>query len=92
MAKGQGGSSELWRCMSGFSIFKAGIPEVFPEGREVFGDDPILRTHRQYFEPAADRVARVSGRVQVEQATAAPGEYRTAVTPGVPSTTTAREL
>ena len=65
----------LWRCTSSFAVARDGVPTVYSEGKEVFDDDPILTTHRSYFEPASKRVAR---RAAVEQATAAPGEIRPA--------------
>lgn len=68
----------LWRCTESFMIPGAnGVPEVFAEGDEILDSDPILKTHRHMFEPAAARVLR---RSPVEQTTAAPGEVRPAVT------------
>jgi hypothetical protein len=65
----------LWRCTSSFAVFHGGVPTVYGEGQEVLDDDPILTTHRSYFEPATAQFARRSA---VEQATAAPGEIRPA--------------
>lgn len=61
---------ELYRCIEPFSVFRNGVPLVFNGNTEVLGDDPILKTHRSHFEPAANRLRAV------EQATAAPGELR----------------
>lgn len=67
---------QLYRCIAPFSVFRGGIPVVFGGQDEVLEDDPILQTHAHHFEPAADRVTR---RLPVEQATAAPGELRAPV-------------
>jgi hypothetical protein len=66
----------LWRCTSSFAVFRNGVPIVYGEGQEIFDDDPILTTHRDYFEHAGKRVA--ARRAPVEQATAVPGETRPA--------------
>lgn len=66
-------ASEIYRCVEAFAIYRDGVPVVYGNGAEVMGSDPILRTHRLHFEPAVERVLRRSG---VEQATAAPGEFR----------------
>lgn len=57
----------LFRCVEPFSIFHNGIPEVYGADREVFDDDPILRSHPAHFRPSAERV---------EAMTARPGEFR----------------
>jgi hypothetical protein len=64
----------VYVCVDGFSpAAPAGAaPVAFRPGQQVMDDDPILKTHRQFFVPAADRV---------EQATAAPGERRPIVPP-----------
>lgn len=74
MARTRDEQQHIFRCIEPFAVHRGGVPEVFGHDREVFGDDPILKTHRQHFEPASARVTRRAG---VEQATAAPGEYRT---------------
>jgi hypothetical protein len=74
MPRGRDEQRALWRCVNPFSIFRGGVPEVYADGHEVLDNDPILKTHRDHFEPAAERVTR---RTPVEQTTAAPGEYRT---------------
>jgi hypothetical protein len=76
-------SNEIFRCVAPFAIYRNGVPVVFSDGYEVMGSDPILRTHREHFQPAVERILR---RQAVEQATAAPGELRT-----LPPTTTMRE-
>ena len=67
---------QLFRCINPFSVFRDGIPVVYGGQDEVLEGDPILATHPQYFEPAAERLLR---RLPVEQATAAPGELRAPV-------------
>lgn len=64
---------QVYRCTEPFAIYRDGVPVVFGADQEVLDDDPILKTHRTHFEPAAARAMR---RAQVEQTTAAPGEYR----------------
>ena len=71
---------QLYRATSAFSVFRDGRPVVYRADDEVLEDDPILKTHRDYFEPATERVAR---RSQVERATAAPGELRAPVLPPI---------
>lgn len=68
---------ELYECVEPFTpaTRKGEAPQVFGIGRKVFGDDPILRTHRAFFVRAEDRV---------EQATAAPGERRNVTIPEPP--------
>lgn len=63
----------MFRCVGAFAVYRDGVPHVYADGVEVLDDDPILKTHREHFEPAAARVLR---RPRVEQATAAPGETR----------------
>lgn len=69
-----------WRCTEPFCVFRDGVPEVYTSDQEVLDDDPILKTHRAYFEPAA---ARVLGR-RVEQTTADPGVPRSVTLVPVP--------
>lgn len=72
----------LYRCVHPFSVFQGKVPTVYGAGEEVLDDNPILKTHRSHFEPAADRVLR---RTRVEQATAAPNELRRVTTVEEPS-------
>jgi hypothetical protein len=76
----QGPAPELWRCRESFATAGA-VPAVYGAGQEVLGDDPILQTHRSFFEPAADRVSAARARTPVESATAGPGERRSSVVP-----------
>ena len=62
----------VFACVEPFVIFRDGIPDVYAAGREVLGDDPILRTHGHAFVDVAARV---------EAATAAPGERRAVTIP-----------
>jgi hypothetical protein len=73
----------LLRCSDPFTVWKDGVPVVYSSDREIFEDDPILKTHRHHFEPASDRVLQ---RTRTETATASPGELRGPVLP--PSTET----
>lgn len=77
MARPREEQRQLFRCTNPFSVFRRGIPEVYGAGEEVLDDNPILKTHRDHFEPAAERVLR---RTRVEQATAAPNELRRVTT------------
>ena len=75
----------VYRCTESFS------PDgrtVWAEGDEVLDGEPILKTHRAFFEEAASRVMRSR---HVEQATAAPGELRTVSTSPTPMTSTSTE-
>ena len=52
-------SRDVYQCVEPFAIYnRAGVPEVFNRDRMVFGDDPILSTHRHMFELSADRLER----------------------------------
>ena len=50
-------SRTVFECRESFAVFRGGIPDVFPAGRQVLADDPILRSHRPFFVEAADLVA-----------------------------------
>ncbi len=72
-----------YRCKGGFAVQTEAGPVVYPSGRLVGDDDPILRTHGALFEPVEAQVARQEAvpqsvsAVATETATAAPGEVRT---------------
>lgn len=68
----------VYRCINAFSVFRGGVPLVYGSDSQVLGTDPILETHRDHFEPIADRLVARRG---VEQATAVPGQLRAAVLP-----------
>lgn len=67
-----------YRCVQPFVMYRDGVPVVFAGDSEVLDDDPILTTHASYFEPSSQRIERMR---RVEQATAAPGEFRSPVLP-----------
>lgn len=77
MARREEQQRQLYRCTNPFAVVRAGVPEVYGADAEVLDDDPILKTHRDHFEPAAARALR---RSRVEQATAAPNELRRVTT------------
>jgi hypothetical protein len=57
---------EIYQVRDSFAVPGAdGVPVAYPVGALVGGNDPLARTHKDYLE-----------RVQLEQATAAPGEVR----------------
>jgi hypothetical protein len=66
------------RCTGSFAY--GNPPRVHSAGSLVGDDDPILRTHGAFFEPAEAQVARQEAVPRsvaaVETATAAPGEVR----------------
>lgn len=70
------------RCTGGFAVQTAAGPMVYPAGRLVSDEDPILRTHGHLFEAVEVQVARQEAvpqsvtAVATETATAAPGEVR----------------
>lgn len=71
---GVGPGGEVYRCTESFTTWSAaGVPRVLAAGDEVLSDDPAVKTHAQFFEPAA---ARLVARRVVEQATAEPGRKR----------------
>ncbi len=55
---------------------KNGIPRVITPDTPLWSDDPIVKKHRDSFEPLADQVARRAP--VVHTATAVPGEVRAA--------------
>lgn len=60
---------ELYRVVSGFAVpGPQGFPLSFPPGTLLRATHPLVRTHGQFLERAAEKA--------VEQATAAPGERR----------------
>lgn len=69
--------SAVYRCTEAFSVFPVGgAPLVYGPGHEVSGSDPILVSHRSYFQVVGAELRRAPV-ARVEQATAAPGELRT---------------
>lgn len=46
----------VFECRESFAVFRGGVPDVFPAGRQVLDSDPILRSHRPFFVEAADLV------------------------------------
>ncbi len=76
MARTTSPGREMFTCTEPFVVFHDGIPDVFGPGRQVFSDNPILRSHPANFVPSADRV---------EQLTAGPGEVRAVVIPDKPA-------
>jgi hypothetical protein len=70
------------RCTGSFAV--GNPPVVYSAGALVGDDDPILRTHAAYFEPAEQTIARQDAAPRsvaaVETATAAPNEARTTST------------
>ena len=66
-------NANLHRCVNPFAIVVNGVWRVYAAGDEVLDSDPILKTHGDNFEPAAERVL---ARSRIEQTTADPGEYR----------------
>lgn len=64
--------NDVFRCKEPFVVFKNGVPDVYNDGHLVAGNDPILKTHRAYFE-----VQTLGSGLRVETATAEPGERRT---------------
>jgi hypothetical protein len=75
--------TQRWR--DAFAVSTDGGPLVFPAGRLVSDDDPILRTHGHLFEAVEVQVQRQESAsrsvtaVAVETASAAPGEVRQVV-------------
>jgi hypothetical protein len=69
-----------YRCTGGFVIYVDGQPQMVRSGDLVDDTDPILTTHRNYFEPAETHTARRAAAPQsvsaVETASAAPGQAR----------------
>jgi hypothetical protein len=45
------GETQVWQVVEPFAVFEGRTPDVFGPGRMVGSDDPILRTHRQFFAP-----------------------------------------
>jgi hypothetical protein len=72
MARTTSPGREMFTCTEPFVVFRDGIPDVFGPGRQVFADNPILKSHPANFVPSADRV---------EQMTAGPGELRAVAIP-----------
>jgi len=73
-----------YRCTGGFAAPGESGPRVISGGTLIADDDPILKTHAQFFEPVEsftsrrDSVPRSVG--AVETATAEPGEQRAMTT------------
>jgi hypothetical protein len=67
------------RCTEAFAFsdHKTGVERVVRPGDLVDAKDPLVKGREQWFESVDATVDRVSDRT-VEQATAAPGEKRTA--------------
>ncbi len=56
-----------YQVASPFVVFRGRVPDVYAADRLVQGDDPILKTHREYFASVAERVAE-----QIQVMVAAP--------------------
>lgn len=69
MARGKGGSGEVWRVKEGFALPDEGFLRAYAPGQLLRGDDPVVKSHAQFLEPASNAV--------VESMTAEPGERRT---------------
>jgi hypothetical protein len=62
---------DLYMATESFASMVDGEPIFVRKGELAHADHPILKTHKDLFEPAENYI-----RFDVEQATAAPGEKR----------------
>lgn len=74
----------VYRVKEAFSFDDAqGVPHVLRVGALLGENDPRVKGHEQFLEPAVKAAARAAGRTSVaaETATAAPGEQRYLTSP-----------
>lgn len=73
-------SQSIYEVSAPFAVYREGLPVIYPAGRQVFGDDPILKTHGDAFTDVTHRLdqppvdthpARMPSGVTAEQATLA---------------------